>query len=405
MPIYNYVAIDKEGREIKDSLELLNKELVIAQLKAEELLVVSVTEVNALNKDINFTFLNKRPSARDLAVFCRQFVSIVEAGVPVIAALEMLSEQTQNKILADAVAECRTSIQEGNSLTESMKKHPKAFPDLLVTMVAAGEATGSLEISFGRMAEHFEKDAKLRSSVKKASIYPAAIVVVASIVVALMLAFVIPQFEELLSDMGIELPWVTQMVMDASLFMQTYWYIVLIGAVVIIYGLRAFSKTLPGKRMFGKILIKLPLFGTLTVKTASARMSRTLATLIAAGIPLTEALDIVAETMDNIYFSDALLRAKEDVMMGMLLSEPLIKSELFPPMVCHMVKIGEESGDVEKMLSKLADYYEEEVEAAVQALMAALEPLIIVVLAIIIGTIVMAVILPMGEMYSGIDNL
>ncbi len=405
MPIYNYVAIDKEGKEIKDSIELLNKELVISQLKAEELLVVSVTEVNALNKDINFTFLNKRPSARDLAVFCRQFVSIVEAGVPVIAALEMLSEQTQNKILADAVGECRISIQEGNSLTESMKKHPKAFPDLLVTMVAAGEATGSLEISFGRMAEHFEKDAKLRSSVKKASIYPAAIVVVASIVVALMLAFVIPQFEELLSDMGIDLPWVTQMVMDASLFMQTYWYIVLIGAVVIIYGLRAFSKTLPGKRMFGKILIKLPLFGTLTVKTASARMSRTLATLIAAGIPLTEALDIVAETMDNIYFSDALLRAKEDVMMGMLLSEPLIKSELFPPMVCHMVKIGEESGDVEKMLSKLADYYEEEVEAAVQALMAALEPLIIVVLAIIIGTIVMAVILPMGEMYSGIDNL
>ncbi len=405
MPTFAYVAVEKSGKEKKGTYDAKDKAEVVAWIKSTGLIPMNVNEVGAMNKDINISFLQKKPSIRDLSVFCRQFVSIVNAGVPVASALEMLGEQTENKMLADAIVECRQSIQSGTSLSEAMSVHPKVFPSLLITMVSAGEASGSLDVAFTRMAIQFEKDAKIRQMVQKATIYPTAILIVATVVVVLLLTFVVPQFESMLTDLGTELPALTKMVVAASEFMQEYWYIVIgvIGAGT--YTVYLFSRTMPGKYFFARMQLAIPLVKVLAVKTASAMLCRTMSTLLSAGVPIIEAIDITSNVMANLLFKDCLLDAKEDVAMGTTLSEPLIKSGLFPPMVQHMIKIGEEVGDVEGMMDKTADYYEEEVEVAIQSLMSAMEPAIIVVLAGVVGVIVMAVMLPMAEMMNGLDNL
>ncbi len=324
-----------------------------------------------------------------MAVFCRQFVSIVEAGVPITAALEMLAEQTQNKILSDAISHCHTSIQTGTALSDAMREQEKVFPEMFVTMVAAGEASGSLDVSFER----------------KASVYPIIIGCVAFAVIMVLLGRVVPEFEGMLFDLGLALPLITRIVVGISQYVQSGWYVILlvIGIAAILLG--QFGKTDLGRRTYGTWGMKAPLFGELTVKTASARSCRTLSTLIAAGIPLIEAIDIVSRVMTNIHYTEAFQAAKDDVSMGAPLSEPILASGIFPPMVCHMIKIGEETGDLEGMLDRLSDYYDEEVEFTTQAIMSALEPILIVGMAGIVAVIVGAVMIPMADMYAGLDNL
>ncbi len=405
MATYSYVAVTTAGKEKKGSYEAKDTNEVIAWLKSEGMYPVSVKEAGMLGKDINISFLEKKPSVRDLSVFCRQFVSIVNAGVPVASALGMLSEQTENKMLANSIGECRNAIQAGSSLSEAMSSFPKVFPSLLVTMVAAGEASGSLDISFERMATQFEKDAKIKQTVKKAMTYPLVVLVIALIVVAVLLVFVVPQFESMLNDLGTGLPTITKIVVSMSAFMQKFWYLVLGAIGGIVYTTYLYSKTTAGQYFFSRLQLATPLFKVLGVKTASARMCRTMSTLLSAGVPIIDALDITSNVMTNRIFKDAVINAKDDVVMGTTLSEPLIKSNLFPPMVQHMIKIGEEVGDVEGMMDKTAEYYEEEVENAVAALVGALEPAMIMVLAVIVGFIVLAVMMPMAEMMNGLDNL
>ena len=405
MPIYGYRAADPSGKEVRGTLSAENPTKVIAALRKENLLPISVQEQNAMSRDLSLGFLQKKPKPRDMAVFCRQFVSIVNAGVPVISALEMLTEQTENKLLRTAIAETKRSIETGQSLADAMRGHPIVFNDMFVTLVAAGEASGSLENSFARMADQFEKDAHIKALVKKASIYPIVVCVVAVVVVVAMLTFVIPTFQDMFNDMGTELPGLTLAVIAASKFLQGYWYIVFAVLIGLVFALKQFSKSDVGKRVSGKLAMKLPVVKNMSVKTACSRFSRTLSTLLAAGLPLIDSMDIVADTMTNVWFKEALLDAKDAVSVGAPLSEPLRDANVFPPLVYHMVGIGEETGGTEEMLSKLADYYDEEVEAATQQMMAFLEPLIIVVLAVVIGTIVLSVIAPMGAMYSNLDNL
>jgi type IV pilus assembly protein PilC len=329
-------------------------------------------------------------------VFCRQFVSIIAAGVPVISALEMLSLQTENQRLAGAVAECKTAIEKGESLASAMSVHRSVFSDIFITMVRAGEASGSLEVSFTRMAQQFEKDAKLKATVKKASVYPIIVALVAVGVVIAMLTFVIPTFKTMFDQLGTELPALTRGVIAASNFMQKFWYVIvaLLAGLVLLFNR---LKKNDGYRHFrDRIAMKLGPLGRLTVKTASARMARTLSTLLAAGIPLIDALDITAETMTNIYFKEALLDARDDVSMGSPLRAAAARG-IFPALVCHMLKIGEDTGNMEGMLDKLAEYYEEEVTQATEQLMAALEPLIIVFLAVVIGTLILAIIHADGQ--------
>ena len=404
MPGFSYVAVDKRGKEKRGSLEAETRERALEQLKAEGLIPVSVREQGALNKEIDFS-IGKKVKPRDLSVFCRQFVSITQAGVPMKEALQMLSEQTENKWLKRAISEVLLNVEKGNTLADSMRSQPDIFPPMLVNMVEAGEQSGSLEMAFSRMAVHFEKEAKLKATIKKATIYPIILVIAAIGVIAVMLLFVIPIFIDMFADLDIEMPALTMFVMNSSKWMTSHWYVVLAIIVAVVVAYKLIYKTTQGRLTIDRIKMKMPLFGKLTVKTACSQFARTMSTLLMSGISTIDALETTSKIVNNIHYTNAMLKAREEVMKGIPLSEPLEASGIFPPMVYHMTGIGEETGNVEEMLEKMADYYDEEVEMTTQSVLAAMEPIIILFMALIIGTLVIAVISPIASMYNGLDNL
>lgn len=399
MPGFTYVAVDKKGKEKKGSIEADTREKVIDILKNDGLIPVSVKEQGALNKEIDFS-IGKKVKPRDLSVFCRQFVSITQAGVPMKEALQMLSEQTENKWLKRAISEVLLSVEKGNTLADSMRGQSDIFPPMLINMVEAGENSGSLEMAFTRMAVQFEKEAKL-----KATIYPIILVIAAIGVVAVMLLFVIPIFIDMFADLDVEMPGITMWVMNTSEWMTEHWYMILGLIILVIAAYKMIYRTEQGRLAIDRVKMKMPLFGKLTVKTACAQFARTMSTLLSSGISTIDALETVSKIVNNIHYTNALLKAREEVMKGIPLSEPLTASKIFPPMVCHMTGIGEETGNIEDMLEKLADYYDEEVEMTTQSVLAAMEPLIIVFMAVVVGTLVVAVVSPIGAMYNGLDNL
>lgn len=403
MASFGYEAVDENGKVKKGSIEADTKDKAIAALKADGYIPVSIAEQSLLTKDIQID-IGGKPKSRDYSVFCRQFVSMTQAGVTLIDALNMLGEQTENKKLAKAIKEIQMGVEKGESLTNSMREQ-KFLPSLLISMVEAGEASGSLDTALDRMATHFEKDNRVKSMVKKAAIYPVIVCIVAIVVVIIMLTTVIPNFTDMFADMDMELPAITRGVMAMSDFMVARWYVVVAAIVALVALFKWFKSTLTGEYLFAKIGLKMPLFGALTIKTSAARFARTLSTLLAAGISLVDGVEITANIMDNRLIADALHSCKDEIVQGVPLSTPLQKCGLFPPMVYHMARIGEESGDLEGLLEKLADYYEEEVEMATQSMMAAMEPMIIIVLAGVVGVLVGAVMAPMAQMYTGLDNL
>ena len=404
MPGFSYVAVDKRGKEKRGSLEAETRERALEQLKAEGLIPVSVREQGALNKEIDFS-IGKKVKPRDLSVFCRQLVSITQAGVPMKEALQMLSEQTENKWLKRAISEVLLNVEKGNTLADSMRSQPDIFPPMLVNMVEAGEQSGSLEMAFSRMAVHFEKEAKLKATIKKATIYPIILVIAAIGVIAVMLLFVIPIFIDMFADLDIEMPAITMFVMNSSKWMTSHWYVLLAIIVGVVAAYKLIYRTTQGRLTIDRIKMKMPLFGKLTVKTACSQFARTMSTLLMSGISTIDALETTSKIVNNIHYTNAMLKAREEVMKGVPLSEPLEASGIFPPMVYHMTGIGEETGNVEEMLEKMADYYDEEVEMTTQSVLAAMEPIIILFMALIIGTLVIAVISPIASMYNGLDNL
>ena len=404
MAIYGYEVLDKDGKIKKGSVDADSMEKARADLKAQGMTVVSLTEQSMLTKDIEID-IGGKPTNRDLSIFCRQFVSMTKAGVTIVEAMKMLCEQTENKKLKKALDDVRVNMEKGESLASSLSKHPKIFPSIMVNMVAAGEASGSLETSMDRVATQLERSSKTQALVKKALIYPMVLLVVALIVVVVMLVFVIPQYSDMFDDLGTELPGITKAVLAASEFVQAWWYLLLMAVVAVVLLIRYFASTDIGKHVFGKLALSMPGVKDLVVKTAASSMARTMSTLMGAGVPMVEAVEIVSSTMTNIWFKEALMEARDQIMLGVPFSKPLETCGLFPPMVYHMVRIGEESGATEDMLDKLADYYEEEVEMAVQSMMAVMEPLIIVVLAAIVGVLIAAVLSPMMKMYEALDSL
>ncbi len=403
MAEYIYRAVSKSGKEIKGKIEAESLEKAKADLRNRDLYLTEISEAGLFQKDIQLDF-GKKITTRDLCLFCRQFVSLQRAGVTIIETLKMLSEATENKTFSKVLTNVCKNVEKGESLADSLDME-NVFPKIMIKMTAAGEASGSLDTAYERLAVQFERQAKLKGMIKKASIYPIIVCVVAVAVIIVMLNVVVPSFMGMFEDMDVEMPQITLAVVAASEFMQKYWYVLLAILILLIVFFKWFKSTSRGEGILAKIALKLPLFGDMTIKSASANFARTLSTMIAAGIPLVEAIDITAGTMTNYYFKKALLDAKESVIAGVPLSTPIKECGLFPPMVHHMTKIGEESGNMEEMLDKLADYYEEEVEIATQSLMAALEPLIIIVLAVIVMVIIGAVLSPMMAMYEGLDNL
>ena len=400
MPSYKYTAYSKEGKEIKGSIEADDKETAMQQIKSEGKIPISVNEEGLFDKDINISFGGKKASARDLSIFCRQFVSISSAGVAIVDALEMLADQTENKELRAAITDTKISVQKGETLANSMRRQGKIFPSIMINMIEAGEASGNLDISFDRMATQFEKQTKLQALVKKSMIYPIALLVIVIGVVIAMMVVVIPSFSDMYADMDQELPLLTRALMACSDFIVGKWYILIAVVVIIVIAFKVFAASDKGKYILANISMKMPIFGKLTVKSAAATFARTLSTLTVSGRSLIDALDITGKTMKNVIFGDAVLEAKEKVAQGRPLSEPLKNGKVFPNMIVHMIGIGEETGNMEDMLVTAATYYEEEVEVATQATAAVVEPLIIVFMAAIVGVIIMAILIPMFGMYD-----
>lgn len=399
MAQYNYKAMDKNGKAKKGSIEAINLDKAKEKLKSEGLIVQDIKEQGAGKKGGG-----KKVKDKDLAVFCKQFSAVLNAGVTIISALEMMSEQLENKTLKRALQEAQAYVQKGGTLADAFKLNPKVFPPIMINMTAAGEMSGNLEICFERLTTHFETANALHSKVKGAVTYPIVILIVVVAVVAVLLVGVIPQFSQMFDDLGSELPAATQMLVNLSNFLQHKWYILVIIVAAIVFGLKAFGKTEPGSLMYAKIGIKFPLFGNLTIKSAAATFSRTMATLMASGISLIDAVEQVAKMINNRIIREALLDAKTQIAKGVPLSKPLRDCGIFPPMLPQMTKIGEETGNIEDMMDKVADYYEMEVNDATDALTAAMEPLIIVIMGVVVGGIVMAIYSPMLSMYDAVDN-
>lgn len=399
MAQYNYKAMDKNGKAKKGSIEAINLDKAKEKLKSEGLIVQDIKEQGAGKKGGG-----KKVKDKDLAVFCKQFSAVLNAGVTIISALEMMSEQLENKTLKRALQEAQAYVQKGGTLADAFKLNPKVFPPIMINMTAAGEMSGNLEICFDRLTTHFETANALHSKVKGAVTYPIVILIVVVAVVAVLLVGVIPQFSQMFDDLGSELPAATQMLVNLSNFLQHKWYILVIIVAAIVFGLKAFGKTEPGSLMYAKIGIKFPLFGNLTIKSAAATFSRTMATLMASGISLIDAVEQVAKMINNRIIREALLDAKTQIAKGVPLSKPLRDCGIFPPMLPQMTKIGEETGNIEDMMDKVADYYEMEVNDATDALTAAMEPLIIVIMGVVVGGIVMAIYSPMLSMYDAIDS-
>jgi type IV pilus assembly protein PilC len=394
MPIFQWKARTRQGSLKKGEIEAMNEAAVMAQLRAQSLLPVTVKEKA---KDVSeyLPFLKERISTRDLVIFTRQFATMIDAGLPLVQCLGILCDQQPNKTFKQILREVKMDVEQGSTFADALRKHPKPFDDLFVNLVQAGEIGGILDTILNRLAVYLEKADALAKKVKGAMVYPTTVLVIAIGVVVLMLVKVIPTFEKMFADFGGELPGPTQVVVALSHFMQN-WIVVFLAAIAatVVAFTTARSRSKSFRRSTDAIFLKLPVFGGLLQKVAVARFPRTLGTMIASGVPILDGLDIVAKTAGNMIIEEALRDVRAAISEGKTIAEPLSESAVFPGMVTQMIAVGEETGAMETMLSKIADFYDEEVDAAVDALTSMLEPLMMVFLGGSVGGLLIAMYLP-----------
>lgn len=403
MPGFNYTAINRNGKRVRSSLDASSIETAKSSLRGAGYTILDIKEQTTLNRDIEIPFLGN-PKAKDMAVFCRQFVSILRAGVSVASVLAMLGQQTSNKKLRAAIREMQADVEKGESLATSMRRHPKIFPAILVNMVSAGEASGNLEESFRQMELYFERSKRTKSKVTSAMIYPCVLIVVMIIVLIVMMTKIIPNFLKTFEDMDAELPKLTQGVMAVCEWFESWWWVPLLVLVALVVGGILFHRTNKGRHFFGWLARKTPVVGNLTVKTACATFCRTMEVLIGSGLTLTDSMDLAASNMGNIYYLEAIRDARALVAEGTPLRESLLRTGIFPPMVSNLVGVGEETGDLQSMMGKVADYYDEEVDEATKKLLNLMEPAIIIFMAVFVVIIVLAIYLPMINMTKAFDK-
>lgn len=403
MPGFNYTAINRNGKRVRSSLDASSIETAKSSLRGAGYTILDIKEQTTLNRDIEIPFLGK-PKAKDMAVFCRQFVSILRAGVSVASVLSMLGQQTGNKKLRAAIREMQADVEKGEALASSMRRHPKIFPAILVNMVAAGESSGNLEESFRQMELYFERSKRTKSKVTSAMIYPCVLIVVMIVVLIVMMTKIIPNFLKTFEDMDAELPKLTLGVMAVCEWFKSWWWVPLLVLAALVVGGILFHRTNKGRHFFGWLARKTPVVGNLTVKTACATFCRTMEVLIGSGLTLTDSMDLAASNMGNIYYLEAIRDARALVAEGTPLRESLVRTGIFPPMVSNLVGVGEETGDLQSMMGKVADYYDEEVDEATKKLLNLMEPAIIIVMAVFVVIIVLAIYLPMINMTKAFDK-
>lgn len=403
MPGFNYTAINRNGKRVRSSLDASSIETAKSSLRGAGYTILDIKEQTTLNRDIEIPFLGN-PKAKDMAVFCRQFVSILRAGVSVASVLAMLGQQTSNKKLRAAIREMQADVEKGESLATSMRRHPKIFPAILVNMVSAGEASGNLEESFLQMERYFDRSKRTKSKVTSAMIYPCVLIVVMIVVLIVMMTKIIPNFLKTFEEMDAKLPKITLGVMAVCKWFESWWWVPLLVLVALIVGGVLFHRTDKGKHFFGWLARKTPVVGNLTVKTACATFCRTMEVLIGSGLTLTDSMDLAASNMGNIYYLEAIRDARALVAEGTPLRESLVRTGIFPPMVSNLVGVGEETGDLQSMMGKVADYYDEEVDEATKKLLNLMEPAIIIFMAVFVVIIVLAIYLPMINMTKAFDK-
>ena len=397
--IFIWTGTDKRGVRVKGQTRGSNPTLIKADLRKQGITPLKIKKQSSLFSQQK----KKKITAKDIAVFFRQLATMMSAGVPLVQAFEIIGRGHDNVSMRNLILKIKSEVESGTSLSETLAKHPIYFDELVVNLVNAGEQAGVLEALLDKIAIYKEKTEYLKAKIKKAMFYPAAVIVVAIIVTAILLIFVVPQFEQLFTSFGADLPAFTRLVVNLSEFMQDWWWLVFGGAVGAVVGiLQAKKRSRKFSRTFDRILLKLPIVGTIMHKASIARYARTLSTMFAAGVPLVEALESVAGATGNVVYSDAVLMIRDSVATGQQLQFAMSQTGLFPNMVEQMVAIGEESGALDTMLGKVADFYEQEVDDAVDALSSLLEPLIMSILGILIGGLVVAMYLPIFKLGAAI---
>ena len=396
METYVWTGRTRDGKRQKGEMTAKSKDEAISTLRKQNILVTSVsTRTRKLKLNLPF---KASVTDKDIVVFTRQFATMIDAGLPLIQCLDILAKQTENKTFALSINEIRQDVEAGSTYADALRKHPKIFNDLYVNMVAAGELGGILDTILNRLSKYIEKSIKLKRQIKSAMAYPSTIVAVAVVVIVVLLVWVIPIFAKMFTDFGGVLPAPTRMVIGASDFMQ-HNILVIIGAVaLIIFGLNRYYKTPNGRRTVDRLALRLPIFGLLIRKIAVAKFTRTLGTLISSGVPILDGLDIVAKTAGNKVVEEALSATRQSISEGKTLAEPLEQTQVFPPMVVQMIAVGETTGALDAMLSKIADFYDEEVDSTVSTLTSLLEPMLMIFLGVVIGFIVVAMYLPIFKL-------
>jgi type IV pilus assembly protein PilC len=397
MPVFEYTARTPTGQEQTGTIDLPSRDDVVAHLRKNRLVLVRIREAKKSKR-------KGRVPTRDIVIFTRQFATMINSGLPLVQALDILAKQTENKSLAETTREVVYDVESGHTLADALGKHPHAFSQLYVNMVAAGEAGGILDTILLRLATFLEKNDAIVRKVKGAMIYPAVIFSVAGIAIVVLLIFVIPTFQSMFASVGLELPLPTRVVILLSEILQGFWW--LIGGAVggAVFGIKRYYATEGGQLVLDRLMLKMPVLGDLLRKSAVSRFTRTLGTLISSGVSILDGLEITAKTAGNRVIHDAVMGSRASIAGGETIAGPLEKSGVFPPMVTSMIAVGEATGGLDEMLTKIADFYDDEVDAAVSALLSLMEPVMIVVLGVVVGGMIVAMYLPIFDMINAVQG-
>ncbi len=397
MPVYKWVGVTRKGKTLKGELETVDEKIARGQLKRRNL---NITKIKEKPKDLfaNVTFMQPKVTKKDIVIFTRQFSTMIDAGLPLVQGLNILADQNENATFKNILKTITKDVEGGSTLAEALQKHPKVFDNLFVNLVAAGEVGGILDTILQRLAAYIEKAEKLKSQIKGAMTYPAVVVAIAFLVIAVILIFVIPVFEDMFASFGSALPVPTQIVVAMSNFLKGNIHWCILGLIAMVFAFKKYRNTKGGRKVTDALSLKLPVFGDLLRKTAVARFTRTLGTMLQSGVPILDGLEIVAKTSGNVILEEVIFDVRSSIAEGQTISEPLGETDIFPRMVVQMISVGEATGALDTMLEKIADFYDDEVDTAVDALTSMLEPLLMVFLGGAIGGLVVAMYLPIFKM-------
>ncbi len=401
MPVFIWTGTDRNNKVQKGEMEAASEEAVRASLSRQK---ITPTKVKAKPKDLfeNIAFMQPKVQQSDVILFCRQFSTMIDAGLPIIQCLDILHTQQENATFKKMLKDIKDSVESGQTFAEALKKYPKQFDDLFVNMIAAGEAGGILDTILRRLSAYMEKAAKLKSQIKGAMTYPIVTLVIAAVVVGVIMVFVIPVFEEMFAGMGGALPGPTLIVVNMSRFIKGNIHWIIIGIVLFIFSLKKFYATENGRKLIDDLSLRLPVFGSLLRKSAVSRFTRTMGTMLSSGVAILDTLEIVAKTSGNKTVEKAIYSVRSGISEGRSMADPLGESGVFPAMVCQMIAVGESTGALDAMLGKIADFYDEEVDQAVENMTALIEPFMLVFLGTVIGGLVVAMYLPIFKMAAAL---